>query len=131
MLKQVMVAFVGIFRRAEAGKLAHRPELAPVHVGMNAAGIRKLARMADIAQCVDMGDVVGSVELLDRFSANGCKLDPVSLRTLSRFSVALRHLIDTLLFQLLIPEKVNQFRSEVQGKVLDGPNDGQSNATSA
>src|SRR5882724_1979747 len=37
-----MVAAIRFFRSREAGELAHGPELAAIHVAMNAAGIGKL-----------------------------------------------------------------------------------------
>ena len=42
--KQIAVAAVAFLGRAEAGVLAHGPEAAAVHVGIDAARERKLAR---------------------------------------------------------------------------------------
>ena len=42
--KQVPVAAVALFGRSETGVLAHGPEAAAIHVGINAASERKLAR---------------------------------------------------------------------------------------
>ena len=39
--EQELEAFVGGLSAAEAGVLAHRPEPAPVHRGMDAAGVRE------------------------------------------------------------------------------------------
>src|SRR5207245_4146119 len=41
--EQVMVAAVGFLRRGEAGELAHGPELAPVHIAMDASRVREFA----------------------------------------------------------------------------------------
>ncbi len=45
--QQVAVALVGLERRAKAGILPHRPELAPVHRGIDSARVGKLARGAE------------------------------------------------------------------------------------
>ena len=42
--EQRLVALVGVFRRPEPGELPHRPELAAVAGGMDAAGVREHAR---------------------------------------------------------------------------------------
>src|SRR5580698_5782623 len=42
--KEVAIAGVGFFCRGEARELAHGPEPAAIHVAMNAAGVRELAR---------------------------------------------------------------------------------------
>ena len=60
--EQRLVAAVGLLRRAEPGKLPHRPELAAIAGGVDAARVGKLAGRAGI----DAGDVVGGVERLDR-----------------------------------------------------------------
>jgi len=46
-VEQVVEALVGLLDRAEAGELAHRPELAPVHRGVGAAGEGVLAGAPD------------------------------------------------------------------------------------
>ena len=43
-LEQELVALVGVLGGAEAGELAHGPEPAAVHRGVDAAGERELAR---------------------------------------------------------------------------------------
>src|SRR5437762_5452168 len=64
--QQCLVARVGLLRRAEAGELPHRPELAAVAGGVNAARVRKLAGVRDVARVVDRLDVLSRVEALDR-----------------------------------------------------------------
>ena len=62
----VLVARVGLLRRAEPGELPHRPELAAVAGRVNAARVGKRAGVADVARVVDRGEVVGRVEAFDR-----------------------------------------------------------------
>ena len=52
-VEQVAEALVRLDRRAEAGELAHRPELAAVHRRIDAARERVDARVAEIAVVVD------------------------------------------------------------------------------
>ena len=40
--QEVAEALIGVFGRAEAGKLAHRPQAAAMHGGLNAAGVGRL-----------------------------------------------------------------------------------------
>ena len=47
--EQRLVARVGLLGRAEAGELPHRPELAAVAGGVDAARVRKLAGIAEVA----------------------------------------------------------------------------------
>src|SRR5580700_4064476 len=44
--KQIAITLVRFGGRAEAGVLAHRPEAAAIHRGINAAGVRKFAGIA-------------------------------------------------------------------------------------
>ena len=44
--EQISKARVGVFGGAEAGKLAHGPEPAAIHRGVNAAGVRRLTGLA-------------------------------------------------------------------------------------
>ena len=46
--EQVLVALVGFLRRSEAGELAHGVQLAAIAGGVNAAGVRRLAGIAEI-----------------------------------------------------------------------------------
>ena len=48
--EQRLVARVGVLRRPEPGKLPHRPQLAAVAGGVNAARVGKRARLADVAR---------------------------------------------------------------------------------
>ena len=41
--EQIAKALVGVFGGAEAGELAHGPEAAAIHRGVNAAGVGRLA----------------------------------------------------------------------------------------
>ena len=65
-LQPELVAGVGIFCGAEAGKLAHGPEPAAIHGRVNAASIREVARQSG---CRD--DVLGQIECgVHRFNAS-------------------------------------------------------------
>src|SRR5207244_3605202 len=62
-LEQVSEACVRLLSRSEAGELAHRPELPAVHRGIDAAGERIDARVAEVAVVLDP-DCVRRVERL-------------------------------------------------------------------
>ena len=79
--EQRLVARVGFLRRPEPGKLAHRPELAAVAGGMDAARVGKLARRAGIAR---LGQIVAGVEAIDRPAGNGRELRATLGRFLQR-----------------------------------------------
>src|SRR5207248_1515889 len=64
--EQVLEALVRLPRRAESGVLPHRPELPQVHVAVDTAGERILARWRR-----DFFDVVRAVERLDGDPAPG------------------------------------------------------------
>src|SRR2546425_12877588 len=66
MCHQVFESAVRLFRRAEADVLAHRPEPCAVHVRVDAARERVLAGTPDIALEIDVGQVLGAVDGLDR-----------------------------------------------------------------
>src|SRR2546422_458523 len=66
MCHQVFESAVRLFRRAEADVLAHRPEPRAVHVRVDAARERVLAGAPDVALEVDVGEVLGTVDRLDR-----------------------------------------------------------------
>ncbi len=72
--QQVVVAAVGLLRRGEAGELAHGPELAAVHVAMDAARVGELARFADLARGIDLAQIVRAVHRLNRHPTNCRKL---------------------------------------------------------
>src|SRR5688500_8543551 len=68
---QDFVTLVGLFRRAEPGTVPHRPELAAVASRVDAARVRKLARVADVAVVIDALSIFGGVEPLDPAPGNG------------------------------------------------------------
>ena len=55
--KQVLESLVGLGRGREAGVLAHRPEPAAVHRGLDAPGERVLPGAAEVARLVEPGGV--------------------------------------------------------------------------
>ena len=65
MVEQIAVAAVGFLGRGEARELPHRPQLAPVHVGMDAASEREAARLTQIGARVEAARTVAGVDLLD------------------------------------------------------------------
>ena len=74
LLQQVVVAAIGLLGRRKARELPHGPELAAVHVAVNAARVRELARRAQVAGEVEPLQVLGSVDRFDRNSADGREL---------------------------------------------------------
>ena len=60
--EQRLVAAVGVLGRPEPRELPHRPQLAAVTRRMNAAGVGKRARQVEIADGVDVSEIVGRVE---------------------------------------------------------------------
>src|SRR2546428_11679310 len=66
MCHQVFESAVRLFRRAEADVRAHRPGQRAVHVRVDAARERLLAGAPDIALEIDVGQVLGAVDGLDR-----------------------------------------------------------------
>ena len=62
LLEQVAVADVRLLRRRVARVLAHRPAPRAVHLGMDAARERVLARLAEPLLEVEVGDVLGLVD---------------------------------------------------------------------
>src|SRR5580765_9026385 len=62
-LEEVAEALVRLLGRPEAGELAHRPQAAAVHRGIDAARERIRARPAEVAVVVEL-DVLGRVERL-------------------------------------------------------------------
>ena len=63
-LEQVAEARVRLLGRAESGELAHRPEPAPVHRLVHAAGEGVRAGIAEVAVVVDRG-ALGAVDRID------------------------------------------------------------------
>jgi hypothetical protein len=60
-VEQVPEALVRLLGGAEAGELPHRPQPAAVHRGINAAGERERARVAEVAVGIDP-DALDGVE---------------------------------------------------------------------
>ncbi len=60
--QQPPVSLVGLLRRPEPGKLPHRPELAAIAGRVDAARIRKLPGIAQIARVVEGVDALRGVE---------------------------------------------------------------------
>src|SRR5690606_14899916 len=65
LVQQVAIARVGLFGAAEAAVLAHGPEAAAVHGGLDAAGEWVFAREAEVGGRVEAGEVVLGVNGLD------------------------------------------------------------------
>src|SRR4029077_2993325 len=66
-----LVPVVGLFRRADPGKLTHGPQLAAVPGLVNTAGVGKRPRFADISRRVDRTEILGCVQPVDRTARNG------------------------------------------------------------
>ena len=64
--QQIFVAFVGFFGVAHAGILAHGPEAAAVHGGLDAAGIGIVAGVSDVAVLVSGVQIGRGVERTNR-----------------------------------------------------------------
>ncbi len=69
--EEIAKALVGVFGGAEAGELAHGPEAGAVHGGVNAAGVGRLAREAEVAGGIPVGEVGGGVEAADGIAGDG------------------------------------------------------------
>ena len=65
-LQERLVALVGFLGRPEPGELAHRPELAAVAGGMDAARVGELAGIVELPRVVEACEVVGRVQAIDR-----------------------------------------------------------------
>ena len=63
--QEVAEPAVRLLSRREPGVLAHRPEPAPVHRGLDAAGERELAGAPKVAILPEVADVGGGVEVAD------------------------------------------------------------------
>ena len=79
--KQITEALIGVFGGAEAGELAHRPEPAAMHCRVNAARVRWLARVTEIAFRTPVGKIGGRVESANRVIRNCCEFG-LTFRTL-------------------------------------------------
>ena len=104
LLEEIAVAPVRLRRRAEAGVLAHGPEPAAVHRGLDAARVRELARESDAVEVVLGPRLLGSVDALERGAVGSCEEPRPVGRLLergperARFPVALRVVEPFLLF---------------------------------
>ena len=92
LLQQIAIAPVGVGGVAEAGVLAHRPQAAAVHAGLDAAGEGELAGIAQLALVVPVRQVVGTVQRLDLRA--GARLEPL---------LALRRALQRALQRALFP----------------------------
>jgi hypothetical protein len=61
-LEQELVPLIGVFRRPEAGELAHSPQPAAVHRRVNAAGERVLPGPAELTGVIEAGEIGGRVQ---------------------------------------------------------------------
>ena len=77
--EQPPIALVGLFRSPEPGELPHRPQLAAVAGGVNAARIRELPRVGEIPSVVDRLDALRRVEPLDEPLARGVRPRALSI----------------------------------------------------
>src|SRR6202035_3978748 len=68
--QKVAKALIGIFRRAEAGELAHGPEPPAMHGGVNAARVRRLAWEAQVAVRMPTSKISVGVKAPDGISGN-------------------------------------------------------------
>ena len=91
LLQQIVVAAVGFFGRGEAGELPHGPELAAVHVAVDAARVRKLAGRRQFARQIDPGQVFRDRRRLDRHSANCRKLAFGGFHQIPSYFILYRH----------------------------------------
>ena len=73
--EQIVVALVRLARRAEARELAHGEHAPAIHVGVDAARVRVLAREREIARQVHAREVLGRVERPDRNAGDGVGID--------------------------------------------------------
>src|SRR5262249_59916205 len=63
-------ALVGLPGGAEAGELAHGPQAAAVHRGVDAAGEGVLSRVAEVGFGVEAVEAVGRVQGVDGYAAD-------------------------------------------------------------
>ena len=70
-VEQVVEALVRLLRRAVAGELPHRPELAAIAGRVDAARVGVLPRPAEVALEIEAGLRVGPGERLDRRAGDG------------------------------------------------------------
>ncbi len=82
--EEIAEALVGIFGCSESCKLPHSPEPAAVHRRMNAAGIRRLTREAEIAVRIPIQQIRFGVQPANRMPGNGGELG-LSLRAFIQY----------------------------------------------
>src|SRR5207245_9732335 len=66
-----VVQAVGVLAGDVTGDLAHGPELPAVHRGIDAAGVRKLARVAELLVVAEAAQVLGGIKRLDWHPRDG------------------------------------------------------------
>ncbi len=66
LLEEKVITLVRLFGVAEAGKLTHRPKAITITTRVNAARVRKDARLAEITLDVEVGGIFGAVDPLER-----------------------------------------------------------------
>ena len=71
LFEQIAIAAIGFDGGAEAGVLAHGPEAAAVHRGIDAARERKLARVAEVALGIESGEIFGRDDGFHRQTRGG------------------------------------------------------------
>src|SRR5687768_16964656 len=69
--QEVLISLVRLLRRAEAGELPHRPELAAITGGMKSARVGELPRKCEIAIEIEIGHMRGRGQWIDLHSADG------------------------------------------------------------
>ncbi len=69
--QQVTEARVGVLRRAEAGKLAHRPKPAAKHCRVDSARVGRRAGIAQVPLRVPAGKIRRGAQTLDGITGNG------------------------------------------------------------
>src|SRR5688500_1929553 len=62
MRKQILESLVRVFGCTEARELAHRPDLAAIHVRVNASRVRILRRKSELRFIVPAGEILGRVQ---------------------------------------------------------------------
>jgi hypothetical protein len=72
--QQEFVAPVRLFGVAHARVLAHGPQAAAVHRRLNAAGVRKRSRLAQLLRGVKVAQTLGAIDRRNRYSGAGGEL---------------------------------------------------------
>ena len=74
LLEQVLEARVRLFGGAEAGEHAHRPQLAAVQRGVDAARVGILAGQAQVVCVIQVGDIERGIQAVDGLGGGGDEL---------------------------------------------------------